>query len=106
MNGSIMNSEIILVFITVCCCFSHVQLFATLWTIASQAPLSMGIFRQEYWNGLPCSPPRDLHEQGIKPASLVFLHWQVGSLLLVPPGTLIKYWETELSSLLMAYNSR
>ena len=32
---------------------SHVQLFATLWTIAYQAPLSMGFFRQEYWSGLP-----------------------------------------------------
>ena len=33
--------------------FSHVQLFATLWTIAHQVPLSMGFFRQEYWSGLP-----------------------------------------------------
>ena len=34
--------------------FSRVQLFATLWTIACQAPLSMGLSRQEYWSGLPC----------------------------------------------------
>ena len=33
--------------------FSHVQLFATLWTIARQAPLSMGFSRQEYWSGVP-----------------------------------------------------
>ena len=33
--------------------FSHVQLFATIWTVAHQAPLSMGISRQEYWSGLP-----------------------------------------------------
>ena len=33
--------------------FSHVQLFATLWTIAGQAPLSMESSRQEYWSGLP-----------------------------------------------------
>ena len=33
--------------------FSHVQLFANLWTIARQAPLSMGFSRQEYWSGLP-----------------------------------------------------
>ena len=46
-------------------CFSHVQLFMTLWTVARQAPPSMGFFRQEYWSGLPCpfsresSQPRD-----------------------------------------------
>ena len=32
--------------------FSHVRLFATLWTVAHQAPLSMGLFRQEYWSGV------------------------------------------------------
>ena len=41
-------------------CFSHVWLFATLWTIAHQAPLSMGFSRQEYWSGLPCPPAGDL----------------------------------------------
>ena len=39
--------------------FSHVRLCATLWTVAHQAPLSMGLSRQEYWSGLPFSPPRD-----------------------------------------------
>ena len=48
---------------------SQVQLFATLWTIACQAPLSMGFSRKEYWNGLPCPPPGDLPDPGIKPAS-------------------------------------
>ena len=38
-------------------CFSGVRLFATLWTVAHQAPLSMGFFRQEYWSGLPFPPP-------------------------------------------------
>ena len=38
-------------------CLSRVQLFATLWTVALQAPLSMGFSRQEYWRGLPCPPP-------------------------------------------------
>ena len=38
-------------------CFSHAWHFATLWTITSQAPLSMGFSRQEYWSGLPCLPP-------------------------------------------------
>ena len=46
--------------------FSHVRLFATLWTVAHQAPLSMGFFRQEYWSGLPCLPPGDLPDLGIK----------------------------------------
>ena len=50
-------------------CFRHVQLFVTLWTIASQAPLSMGFSRQEYWSGLPCPPPGDLPDPGIEPAS-------------------------------------
>ena len=46
--------------------FSHVQLFATLWTIAHQAPLSMDFSRQEYWSGLPCPPPGDLPDPGIE----------------------------------------
>ena len=37
--------------------------------MAHQAPLSMGFSRQEYWSGLPCPPPGDLHDPGIKPAS-------------------------------------
>ena len=40
--------------------FSHVRLFVTLWTVACQAPLSMGFSRQEYWNALPYPPPGDL----------------------------------------------
>ena len=49
--------------------FSQVWLFATLWTVAHQAPLSMGFSRQEYWSGLPCPPPGDLPNPGIKPMS-------------------------------------
>ena len=48
--------------------FSRVQLFATPWTDAHQAPLSKGLSQQEYWNGSPFSP-RDLPNPGIKPAS-------------------------------------
>ena len=48
---------------------SHVQLFATPWIVASQAPLTMGFFRKEYWSGLPCPPPVDLPNLGIKPRS-------------------------------------
>ena len=51
---------------------SCVQLFATPWTAASQAPLSVGFSRQEYWSGLPCPPPGDLPDPGIKPESLMF----------------------------------
>ena len=43
---------------------SWVQLFAMLWTVACQAPLSMGFSRQEYWTGLPFLPPEDLAAQG------------------------------------------
>ena len=51
--------------------FSPVQLFATPWTVAHQAPLSMGFSRQEYWSELPFPPPRDLPNPGIEPASLM-----------------------------------
>ena len=44
--------------------------FVTPWTVAHQAPLSMGFPRQEYWSGLPCPPPGDLPNPGIEPASL------------------------------------
>ena len=43
---------------------SHVRLFVTLWTVAHQAPLSMGFSRQEYFSGLPCPPPGNLPKPG------------------------------------------
>ena len=46
--------------------FSHFWLFATLWTVAFQAPLSIGFSRQEYWSGLPCPPPGDLPNPGFE----------------------------------------
>ena len=49
---------------------SHVQLFATPWTVAYQAPPCMGFSRQEYWSGLPFPSPGDLPDPGIKPRSL------------------------------------
>ena len=52
--------------------FSCVRLFETLWTVAHQAPLSMGFSRQEYWSGLPCPPPGDLPDLGKEIASLPF----------------------------------
>ena len=51
--------------------FSLVQFFETLWTVAHQAPLSMGFSRQEDWSGLPCLLPGDLPNPGIKPTSLM-----------------------------------
>ena len=51
--------------------FSCVQLFVTLWTVARQAPLSMGFSRQEHWSGLPCHPPGDLSDPGTEPVSHV-----------------------------------
>ena len=45
--------------------FSHAQLSVILWTVASQAPLSMGFFRQVYWNWLPLPPPGHLPDSGI-----------------------------------------
>ena len=52
-------------------CFSCVRLFVTPWTIARQAPLSMGLSRQEYCSGLPCPPPGDLPDPGMEPVPLM-----------------------------------
>ena len=51
--------------------FSRVQLFVILWIIAHQAPLSTGFSKQEYWNGLPCSPPGDLPDPEKETVSLM-----------------------------------
>ena len=50
--------------------FSHIQLFATPWTVAHQTSLSMGFFRQEYWGEMSCPSPGDLHDPRIEPVSL------------------------------------
>ena len=67
---------------------SHVQLFATLWPVARQAPLFMEFFRQEYWSRLPCPPPGDLPHPGIEPRSLAL---QTDSLLSELPGKPVWY---------------
>ena len=60
-----------MVCVCVCVCvLSRVRLFATPWTVARQAPLSMGFSRQRYWSGLPFPPPGDLPNPGVEPASL------------------------------------
>ena len=53
------------------CMLSCVRLFATPWTVACQAPLSMGFSKQEYWSGLPFPPPGNLPHPGIRFASPV-----------------------------------
>ena len=78
--------------------FSHVRFFETPWTIACQAPLSVGFSRQGYWSGLSCFPPGDLPDPGIEPRSLAppALHsgfsttkWHLRSLCVSIPGS---YW--------------
>ena len=66
--------------------FSCVRLFATLWTVVCQAPPSMEVSGQEYWSGLPCPPPGDLPESGIKSESLMSPALAGGPLTLVPLG--------------------
>ena len=62
---------------------SRVRLFATPWTVADQAPPSMGFSRQECWSGLPFPSPGDLPDPGIEPGSPAL---QADALLYEPPG--------------------
>ena len=64
---------------------SHVQLFATPWTVDYQAPPAMGCSWQEYCNGLPFPSPGDLPDPGIEPGSPAF---QADTLTSEPPGKL------------------
>ena len=67
-------------------CFSLIRFFATLWTIAHQAPLSMGFSWQEYWSVLPCPPPGDLSDPRIEPMFPASLALQADSLPTEPTG--------------------
>ena len=62
---------------------NHVRLFVTPWTVAYQAPPSMGFSRQEYWSGLPFPSPGDLPYPGIKPRSPTL---EADALTSEPPG--------------------
>ena len=62
---------------------SHVWLFATPWTVAYQAALSMGFSRQEYWSGFPSSSPGDLPDPGIESRTSTM---QADALPSEPPG--------------------
>ena len=66
---------------------------ACVWSVVSNsllphelAPLSMRFSRQQYWSGLPFPSPGEIPDPEMEPASLMSLHWQVGSLPLAPPG--------------------
>ena len=65
------------------CMLSHVWLFVTSWTVACQAHLSMGFFRQDYWSGLPFPSPRDLPNPGSHVscvyciAGKFFIYWTI-----------------------------
>ena len=80
---------------------SPVWLLETSWTVACQAPLSVGFFRQEYWSGLPFLPPGDLSKPGIEPGSPASPALQAGSLPVeslgkpVPIHIVIKSCRTE-----------
>ena len=63
---------------------SHVGLFVTPWTVAYQAPPSVGFSRQEYWSGLPFASPGDLPNPGIEPGWSPTL--QADALPSEPPG--------------------
>ena len=89
------NSQVVRVCVCVCVCvhmhtctylLSCVWLFATPWTVAHQAPPSMGFSRQEYWSGLPLPPPEDLPNPGIKPMSPVSPALAGGFFTTEPPG--------------------
>ena len=73
------------------CRFSCLQVFVTSWKVAHQAPLSTGFSRKEYWIGLPCLPPGDLSDSGIKPTSPVAPELLADYLLLSHQGSPCMY---------------
>ena len=75
---------------------SHVQLFATQWAVAYQAPPSMGFSRQEYWSGLPFPSPGDLPDPGIEPRSPAL---EADALTSEPPGKLREWAKLSFSLL-------
>ena len=90
--------------ILVCACvLSH--FFVTLWTVACQAPLSMGFSRQEYWSGLSRPPLGDLANPGIEPCLLLLMYWLAGSLPLMPHRKITYLCSRELIWRSMPYHS-
>ena len=76
------------------CSVSHVQLFATTWIVAHQAPLSMEFSRKEYWSGFLFPSPGDLTHPGIKHTSLVSLALAGRFFTTAPPGKAITHQES------------
>jgi len=74
---------------TLCCAKSlhHIQFFKTLWTVAHQAPVSMGFSRQEYWSGVAMTSSRGSSQPRDWTCISCLLHWLVGSLPVVPLGS-------------------
>ena len=78
------------VYVCVCVCVHSIAqscpTHCDLWTVTCQAPLSMEFSRQEFWNGLPFSFPKDPPDPGSNPCFLCLLHWQADSLPLCHLG--------------------
>ena len=82
--------------VCVCVCvFSYVWLFATPWTVACQAPLSMEFSRHEYWSGLPFPSSGDLPDPGLEPVSLAFLSL-AGRFFTTAPLRSPRIWEYDI----------
>ena len=81
---------------------SHVQLFATPWTVNYQASLSMGFSRKEYWSGLPFPSPGDLPNQGMEPRSPAL---QANALPSEPPGICGIQFIFNIQQLLLLFSS-
>ena len=81
-------------------CFSHLQLFVTLWTVACQTPMSMGLSRQEYWSGLPFPPPGELLNPGIE--SPVAPALAGGFFTTEPPGNLLRKMKVKESEVIQS----
>ena len=90
--------------------FSHVQLCATLWTVAHQAPLPMGFSKQEYWSGLPCPPPGHLPNPGIELRSpalgQILTDGATGKPIYVCNGILLSHKKDEILPLDTVYGPR
>ena len=82
---------------------SHIQLLLAPWTVAFQAPLSMGFPRQEYLSGLPCPSPGDLPDPGIEPKPPAL---QADSLPSEPPGKLRLWVLVTVKSLFSLFSGR
>ena len=92
-NSVMYHASFILLTQMLCCgwSLSHIPLFEIPWTVARQAPLSMGFSRQEYWSQLPCPSPGDLPDPGIKTSSLTFLALADGFFFFTTSST----WEAQ-----------